>query len=167
MNTTGPKPTLNDPKDYPKNGDIVLPSLEEIAALKKRVEETNHTKTWDDHATEYKSKANDQQQMVFNINSGNSKTEFKDVPAQKKETPFEEQTKENKFWVITSMGFVQRGPARWWHPVLGEDLEWNHLLFDLETDDLKSLTPKLYRTGWAYGQRDLRWKFKTLLDISL
>jgi hypothetical protein len=165
MNTTGPKPTLNDPKDYPKNGDIVLPSLEEIAALKKRVEETQRKTTLDDCSTEYKSNA--QGTVVFNINSGNSNTEFKDVSAQKKETPVEEQTWEDKFWVITSMGFVQRGPARWWHPVLGEDLEWNHLLFDLETDDLKSLTPKLYRTGWAYGQRDLRWKFKTLLDISL
>lgn len=78
---------------------------------------------------------------------------------------FGEPTKENKFWVLQAMGFAPRGNARWWHPVLGEDFPHNHLLFDLDTDDLKSLAPKLYRTGWVYGQRDIRRQFKKVLDI--
>lgn len=136
------KPVINgprDPKDYPKAGDIVLPIPDSI---KREAEE---------RAKNY---------MALKTPPGEKKAVF-DIPE------IDVNTRENKAWVLKAMGFQNRGTARYWHPVLGEDLPHNHLYFDLETDDLTSLTPKLYRTGWVYGQRELRWKFKQLLDIKL
>jgi hypothetical protein len=70
-----------------------------------------------------------------------------------------------KVEVLKALGFTLRSTARWYHPVLGEDFEHNWMWFDLETDSVTSIVPKLYRTGWVYGQRDIRMKFKKVLDI--
>ena len=194
MNTTEDKNMQKrDPKDYPKNGDFVLPDRKDFKQLASQpVILKNHT---DDNLDEQQWRELTPYEKEECIRRVKNLMALKTPPGEKKATwdlkpntgsdavvndsiqnietlkftdesdVFGEPTKENKFWVLTAMGFVPKGPARWWHPVLGEDLEWNWLLFDLETDDLTSLPPKLYRTGWAHGQRRLRMEFKKVLDI--
>lgn len=74
-------------------------------------------------------------------------------------------TIEHKASVLLALGFVSRGFARWYSPVLGEDLEQNWLYFDLQTDDLTSILPKLYRSGYVKGQQNIRFQLKSLLDL--
>jgi len=69
--------------------------------------------------------------------------------------------------VLPELGFEQRGPAKWWNPFFGVDSEENWMDFDPKTDNLASIIPKLFRTGYAKGAREVRFAIKKALDISL
>lgn len=66
---------------------------------------------------------------------------------------------------LLSLGFHERGSARWFHPIFGDDKEWNWLLFDPRTDNLISLVPKIFRTGRVQGIKKVRMDIKAALDI--
>jgi hypothetical protein len=68
---------------------------------------------------------------------------------------------------LSDLGFQRRGPAKWWSPVFGEDKEQNWMDFDMKTDELYVLIPKLFRSGYVQGQRKVRFDIKKALDISL
>lgn len=53
---------------------------------------------------------------------------------------------------------------RWYHPSFGDDRPDNWLLFDQDTDDLKSLIPKLFRQGAALGTKVLKLHIKAAIE---
>lgn len=67
--------------------------------------------------------------------------------------------------VMNALGFQDRELARWWHPVFGDDQEWNWLYFDPHTDSLQSIVVKAFKTGRVQGQRGIRNDIKAALDI--
>jgi hypothetical protein len=67
--------------------------------------------------------------------------------------------------VFKALGFQARKEARWYHPILGEDFEHNWLYFDLHTDSLQSIVPKLFRSGYVKGQKQTRMDVRAVLDI--
>jgi hypothetical protein len=69
--------------------------------------------------------------------------------------------------VLTDLGFKRRGPAKWWNPIFGEDNEQNWMDFDMKTDELYVLIPKLFRSAYVQGQRKVRFDIRKALDISL
>lgn len=74
-------------------------------------------------------------------------------------------TKENKMWILNTLGLSPRGKGLWYHPIFGEDYPFNTVRFDLETDDIRVLINHVYRFGMQTGTFQLKNKLKSLLDI--
>ena len=58
-------------------------------------------------------------------------------------------TAENKFWVLTYLGFSPRGKSLWYHPTLSADINTAWIMFDLQTDDLVMIVRRIYKAGYA------------------
>jgi len=53
---------------------------------------------------------------------------------------------------------------RWYHPSFGEDRSDNWLLFDLDSDPIQSLLPKIFRQGASLGTRVLKLQIKAAIE---
>lgn len=65
--------------------------------------------------------------------------------------------------LLTTLGFQERGAARYWHPALGDDTMINWINFDVNTDHISTLIFKTFNKGWQ--QRGI--KSRTLVKKAL
>jgi hypothetical protein len=83
-----------------------------------------------------------------------------------KNIPIQLETSKEK--ILRDLGFQPReSKGRWYNPIFGSDSEENWIWFDLETDQISSIVPKLFRAGYVQGERKVRWDIKKALDITL
>jgi hypothetical protein len=86
-------------------------------------------------------------------------------PLKDKENIFQDTHAINNSMVLQKLGFEERSATQWYHPVLGDDMEHNWLHFDTQYDDTESIVPKIYKTGFVQGQKNIRMGIKKVLDI--
>lgn len=75
-------------------------------------------------------------------------------------------TPENKHWVLQSLGFVPHGKNIWFHPGIGVcGVAGRYYDFNLDTDELSSIVPELYRKGLDEARFNLQQQFKSFIGI--